>query len=127
VTDADPFRSLLGAYLATGLDPEDRAALERHLESCEACRAELAALAPLPALLRRLRSPRAVEATAAPPGEGPTAHAAGTEDRVAAVAHRIARRRRRARAAVALGTVVAAAGALAGLALAGRSAPYDAL
>jgi Putative zinc-finger len=53
----------LGAYVLGALDPDDAAAVRRHLAGCSACEAEYDALAPLPGLL----------ATAA------GAHAAATE------------------------------------------------
>jgi anti-sigma factor RsiW len=44
-------RSALGAYVLGGLDPDEAAAVRRHLETCEECAAERDALAPLPGLL----------------------------------------------------------------------------
>jgi hypothetical protein len=44
-------RSALGAYVLGGLDPDEAAALRRHLETCPECAAERDALAPLPDLL----------------------------------------------------------------------------
>jgi Putative zinc-finger len=44
-------RSAVGAYALGALDPDEAAAVRRHLEVCEACRAEHDALAPLPGLL----------------------------------------------------------------------------
>lgn len=41
----------LGAYALGGLEPDEAADLEGHLEICAGCRSELADLAPLPALL----------------------------------------------------------------------------
>jgi hypothetical protein len=41
----------LGSYVMQALEPAERIAFERHLESCGRCRAELAELAGLPALL----------------------------------------------------------------------------
>jgi anti-sigma factor RsiW len=41
-------------YVTGAIAPADRAALVRHLASCERCRDELAGLAGLPGLLRRL-------------------------------------------------------------------------
>jgi anti-sigma factor RsiW len=45
------------AYVTGTIGPADRAALVRHLESCERCRDEVAGLAALPGLLRRLPAP----------------------------------------------------------------------
>ena len=44
-------RSAVGAYALGALDPDEAAAVRRHLEGCEECRAEHDALAPLPSLL----------------------------------------------------------------------------
>jgi anti-sigma factor RsiW len=44
-------RSALGAYVLGGLDPDEAAAVRRHLETCPECAAERDALAPLPDLL----------------------------------------------------------------------------
>jgi anti-sigma factor RsiW len=44
-------RSALGAYVLGGLDPDEAAAVRRHLETCPECAAEHDALAPLPDLL----------------------------------------------------------------------------
>ncbi len=45
---------LMGGYVLGALDPAEREAMERHLQTCEACRREHAALAGLPALLDRI-------------------------------------------------------------------------
>jgi hypothetical protein len=44
-------RSAVGAYALGALDPDEAAAVRRHLEVCEECRAEHDALTPLPNLL----------------------------------------------------------------------------
>jgi hypothetical protein len=44
-------RPALGAYVLGGLDPDEAAAVRRHLEVCADCAAERDALAPLPGLL----------------------------------------------------------------------------
>jgi anti-sigma factor RsiW len=44
-------RPAIGAYVLGGLDPDDAAAVRRHLETCPDCAAEHDALAPLPGLL----------------------------------------------------------------------------
>jgi anti-sigma factor RsiW len=44
-------RPALGAYVLGGLDPDEAAAVRRHLETCPECAAELDALAPMPGLL----------------------------------------------------------------------------
>ena len=47
----DHLRPALGAYVLGGLDPDEAAAVRRHIETCADCAAELDALAPLPGLL----------------------------------------------------------------------------
>ena len=47
----DHMRPALGAYVLGGLDPDEAAAVRRHLEVCEECAAEHDALSPLPGLL----------------------------------------------------------------------------
>ncbi len=44
-------RPALGAYVLGGLDPDEAAAVRRHLEVCDECAAEHDALAPMPGLL----------------------------------------------------------------------------
>jgi hypothetical protein len=44
-------RSAIGAYALGALDPDEAAAVRRHLETCPECAAEHDALAPLPGLL----------------------------------------------------------------------------
>jgi len=44
-------RSELGAYVLGALDPDEAAAMRRHLQECPECAAERDALAPLPGLL----------------------------------------------------------------------------
>ncbi|RSM85446.1 anti-sigma factor [Kibdelosporangium aridum] len=44
----------LGAYLLGALNPADRPAFERHLETCPICTAEMLRLAPIPGLLQRV-------------------------------------------------------------------------
>ncbi|MBS3941750.1 MAG: anti-sigma factor [Actinobacteria bacterium] len=41
----------LGAYVLGGLEPDETAELERHLDACAGCRTEVAGLAPLSGLL----------------------------------------------------------------------------
>ena len=47
----EQLRPALGAYVLGGLDPDEAAAVRRHLETCGECAAEHDALAPLPGLL----------------------------------------------------------------------------
>ena len=44
-------RPAIGAYVLGGLDPDEAAAVRRHLETCPECAAEHDALAPMPGLL----------------------------------------------------------------------------
>jgi hypothetical protein len=57
-------RPALGAYVLGGLDPDETAAVKRHLETCAKCAAEHDALASLPGLLSLAGG--AEEATAEP-------------------------------------------------------------
>ena len=57
---------LLGAYVLGGLDPDDLALFEAHLQDCGACRKELAELEKVPMLLDSLPVPDAVALTAIP-------------------------------------------------------------
>lgn len=57
---------LLGAYVLGGLDPDDLALFEAHLQHCGACRKELAELEKVPMLLDSLPIPDAVALTAVP-------------------------------------------------------------
>lgn len=47
--------SALGAYVLGALDPDERRAVEEHLDHCGLCAAELGEFAEIPALLDRLR------------------------------------------------------------------------
>jgi anti-sigma-K factor RskA len=103
-------RELLGGYVLEALDPDEKAAVERHMETCQACRREHRELAGLPQLLALLDSPETT----------PEAPPASLED---AVLDRFARERRglaarpRRRRARRIGLAAAAAGALAATAL----------
>jgi hypothetical protein len=50
-THCDDLRQLLGAYVLGALEPDEAAAVRRHLEECPDCAAERDALRPLPNLL----------------------------------------------------------------------------
>jgi predicted lipoprotein with Yx(FWY)xxD motif len=120
-------RHQLGVYVTGAIAPADRAALVRHLASCQRCRDELAGLAALPGLLRRTPA----WAAAQPPGESAGAHErdAGAHERDAGEAllgralSRMARRRRRRQWALAAAATVLAAAAAAGWALRPGSPP----
>jgi|HubBroStandDraft_1064217.scaffolds.fasta_scaffold157377_2 hypothetical protein len=63
------FRDLLGVYVVGAIEPQERSALDAHLNQCYACREELAGLAVLPALLRRI-PPAEAEQIAGHAGSG---------------------------------------------------------
>lgn len=72
MTSCDDMRLDLGAYALGALEPQESAALERHLAGCPPCRAELEELASVSALLRTTAARGALaeeedEAAAAPP------------------------------------------------------------
>jgi predicted lipoprotein with Yx(FWY)xxD motif len=107
-------RPQLGVDVTGAIAPADRAALVRHLASCQRCRDELAGLAALPALLRRLPAP----APAQPPGQSAAAHEPDAgEALLGRVLSRMAVRRRRRRRALAAAAAVLAAAAATGWAL----------
>ena len=54
MSGCDSHAELMGGYVLGALEPAEREAMERHLQTCEACRREHAALAGLPALLDRI-------------------------------------------------------------------------
>lgn len=112
MTEPDRFRTLIGAYVTAGLDPEERADLEQHLRGCVGCREELALLAPLPAILRRLPPPTGRHPFDADIPEVMGAHRRTEHARLAAAAaSAVHHRRRRARAALAAAAAVASAAA----------------
>jgi hypothetical protein len=51
MSSCEHVRPAIGAYALGALDPDEAAAVRRHLEACPECAAELDALAPLPGLL----------------------------------------------------------------------------
>ena len=103
----DQTRIALGAYVIGSLDPNERAALDRHLETCPACRDELADLAVLPGLLGRVDVADVVAGEPAAPPEflERLLHAASDE-------RRSGRRWRVLSAVAAIAVVFAAAGAI---------------
>src|ERR687891_77831 len=60
-------RSAIGAYALGALDPDEAAAVRRHLEVCADCAAEHDALAPLPGLLSLAGG---AQKAGPPPGRG---------------------------------------------------------
>jgi Putative zinc-finger len=100
--DCRRWRESLGALVLGQLGPEERAAIEAHLEGCPACRAEADLLAPVGSLLSRANPDRLAPTPAPPPDLG---------DRIAGriAAERRAARRRRIRVGIGLGAAAAAA------------------
>ena len=110
-------RPQLGVYVTGAIGPADRAALVRHLASCERCRDELAGLAALPGLLRRLPA-------AQPCGDSAAAHQRDAGEALPGrVLSRMAARRRRRRWARAAAAAVLAAAAATGWAVRPGSPP----
>ena len=100
---ADPFATWDGAYVLGALSPQDRAAYEEHLRSCEDCARAVGELAGLPGLLSQA-SPEAlasVEAEPPPP------------ELLAGLLERVGRARRRRMLATVCATAVALAACLA--------------
>ncbi len=60
-------RDLLGAAALDQLSPEDRTAVQAHLDGCADCRAELDAIAPLAAPLRMVDAARLQQTPETPP------------------------------------------------------------
>lgn len=107
----------LGVYILGAISPARRAAVARHLASCQQCREEVAGLAALPGLLRRLPAAIADE----PPSRvGRPADAEQIGVLRGDMITRISRRRRRNRWVVIAAAIAGlAAAAVAGLAAAG--------
>ncbi|QQQ63425.1 anti-sigma factor family protein [Paenarthrobacter ureafaciens] len=63
--NADSVHQLLGAYLLSGLEPDEARAFEDHLAACADCRGELEELESLPALLDAVPAADAVALTVA--------------------------------------------------------------
>jgi anti-sigma factor RsiW len=66
VEDCRIWREELGAFVLDQLDPDERAAVQAHLDGCGDCRAELALLAPLAEILP-LADPAWLTSNPAPP------------------------------------------------------------
>jgi predicted anti-sigma-YlaC factor YlaD len=98
------WRELIGAYVLGGLEADEAARVEAHLDGCEHCRREAEALAPLQTLLNRAEVSRIAAAPRPPARLG---------RRVMARIREESRARRRQRVRLAL------AGAVAALALGG--------
>ena len=125
----DHLRPALGAYVLGGLDPDEAAAVRRHLEVCEECAAEHDALSPMPGLLSLAGG--AEKATSEPlsPAFEERLLDAYARDRAARPRRRLSWRRPRPRwLAVGAATAAVAAAAGIGIALVGEEEPsrrYD--
>lgn len=113
-----PWRELIGVYVLGHIAPEERAALEAHLEGCPECRAERDLLSPLADLL-----PLADPAWLGVAPEPPTGLGRSVVRRVEA--ERRVQRRRWLRVGV-LGGLSTAAAAVLALVVFGGSAPAPA-
>ncbi|GAA4163095.1 zf-HC2 domain-containing protein [Gryllotalpicola daejeonensis] len=109
------------AYVLGALSPDDRRRFEAHLEECADCRAAVGELAVMPALLSRVPNPLAAERAAAgsPFETQPSAPPAGS-DLLAALAHRVRRRRLARRWGLAAASAVAALAIAAAIVLPAR-------
>lgn len=58
--DCPEARIALGVYVLGAMDPDERALMDAHLDTCEECRAELAELAELPGLLAMVSAEEAI-------------------------------------------------------------------
>jgi anti-sigma factor RsiW len=109
------YADLMGGYVLGSLEPAEREAMERHLQTCEACRREYEALSGLPGLLDR------IEPADVPPPVPSNALEDAVLDRVARERgrrkHRLPFLRRRRLALAAAAALLAAALAVAGLTL----------
>jgi len=93
------------AYVLGALSPDERRQFEGHLEGCAECRASVAELAGMPALLSRAAPPVAPEPASPTPRNDPAGHPSETRSSrtpqgsgsLAALAHRVRRRRIRRR------------------------------
>jgi anti-sigma factor RsiW len=118
--NCDHLRPDLGAYVLGGLDPDEAAAVRRHLETCEDCAAELDALAPLPGLLSLAGGAEEAAQKPLSPAFEERLLDAYARDRTHSPRRRLAWRRPRLRwLAVAAATTAAAAAAIAGISLGG--------
>jgi anti-sigma-K factor RskA len=108
MSDCASFRVLLGGYVLDALEPDEKAAVTRHLESCPRCSREHAELAGTPALLAMLDRPDAV------PASPPPALEEAVLDRFARERRDLAPRRAPRRWSWRAGLAAAAAAAVAG-------------
>jgi anti-sigma factor RsiW len=114
-------RPALGAYVLGGLDPDEAAAVRRHLETCEECAAEYDALAPLPGLLSLAGGAEAAAAEPLSPAFEERLLDAYARDRSHSPRRRFAWRRPRLRwLAIVAAATAAAAAAIVGISLSGE-------
>jgi anti-sigma factor RsiW len=125
----DHMRPALGAYVLGGLDPDEAAAVRRHLEVCEECAAEHDALSPMPGLLSLAGGAEKAASEPLSPAFEERLLDAYARDRAARPRRRLRWRRPRPRwVAVGAATAAVAAAAVAGIALVGEDEPsrrYD--
>src|SRR3954470_21113503 len=68
--DCQEARIALGVYVLGAIDPDERAAVDEHLDTCPRCRAELAEFMELPGLLALVPSEEAIALADGPlPGD----------------------------------------------------------
>jgi hypothetical protein len=98
--DCAEARISLGVYVLGALEPEERAAVDAHLATCEGCQAELADIEGLPALLAVLSTDDAVtladelpQGAATPPGAADNGTGLETADHPAGLSTVPARRK----------------------------------
>ena len=118
--NCEHLRPALGAYVLGGLDPDEAAAVRRHLETCEECAAELDALIPLPGLLSLAGGAEEAAEKPLSPAFEERLLDAYAQDRAHSTRRRLAWRRPQLRwLAVAAATTAAAAAAIVGISLTG--------
>jgi anti-sigma-K factor RskA len=123
MTGCDHLRPAIGAYALGALDPDEAAAVRRHLRECRACAAEYDALMPLPGLLSLAEGAEAATAEPLSPAfEERLLDAYARDHRTPARRRPLWRRRPRWVAFAAAGAVAAAAAAV-GVAVIGDDAP----
>jgi anti-sigma factor RsiW len=70
--DCQEARIALGVYVLGAIDPDERAAVDEHLDTCQECRAELAEFMELPGLLALVPAEEAIALADGPlPGDPP--------------------------------------------------------
>jgi anti-sigma factor RsiW len=112
--DHRSWREELGAFVLEQLDPDERAAVQAHLDGCAECRAELALLTPLAEILP-LADPAWLSSTPLPP------RSLGRRVERRVEAERRGRRRRRLQFGLGFATATATAAAVLVLVLGGGS------